>query len=373
MNILKFSWRGPGHPNFGGAEIASHEHSKAWVKQGHKVVLYTSSYKGAKKREYIDGVEVIRDGWQIFGVHVKAFLWYFFADHPKFDIVVDEIHGIPFFTPLYVSSKRLVYIHEVAKEVWSLNPWPMPFKLIPTFIGGLLEPLTFVCFYRNENFMTVSESTKKDLIDWGVNPRKITIIYNGVNLIKIKNSRKKSKIAVYLGAIAKDKGIEDALKTFSKMSDIEPGWKFWVIGKCGEDYMMHIRRLVEDLKLNSKVKFWGFVSDQKKFSLLAKCSVLINPSVREGWGLVNIEANSVFTPVVAYDVPGIRDSVQNEKTGILVEKVMGSDALASAAMKLVNDKRKYKRFQQSAKKWSEKFAWKNATQSSSMLLNRLLH
>ena len=79
MNILILSWRGPGHPNEGGAELVTMEHAKAWVKAGHDVTVFTSSFDDAKKKENINGVEIIRKGGQVFGVHIAAFFWYKFS------------------------------------------------------------------------------------------------------------------------------------------------------------------------------------------------------------------------------------------------------------------------------------------------------
>src|SRR5690349_1570411 len=140
MNILIFSWRGIGHPHEGGAEYSTHEHAKGWVKLGHTVTLFTSSFENGSSHETIDGVEIIRSGAQALGVQINAFIWYIFGAHPKYDLVIDQFHGLPFFTPLFVKTKKLGFIHEAAKEVWRLNPWPKPFNLIPALFGTLLEP-----------------------------------------------------------------------------------------------------------------------------------------------------------------------------------------------------------------------------------------
>src|SRR5258706_4671434 len=171
MNILIFSWRGPKHPNAGGAELSTQEHAKALVKAGHKVTLFTSSFKGGKSEEWINGVHIIRKGSDVFGVNIEAFFWYLFGNHLNFDLVIDQFHGIPFFTPLYVKVKKLGFIHEVAKEVWWLNPWPKPLNLIPGILGSLLEPLIFKLLYRQIPFMTVSQSATKDMVKLGIPAR----------------------------------------------------------------------------------------------------------------------------------------------------------------------------------------------------------
>ncbi len=369
MNILIFSWRGPGHPNAGGAEIVTHEHAKAWVKAGHKVTLFTSLYSGAKTKEIIDGVQIIRESHDFGGVNLAAWRWYS-SLKGKPDLVVDEFHGIPFFTPLYVKGKKLAFIHEVAKEVWLINHLSFPFNFIYGILGYLTEPLIFKLFYTKAPFMTVSESTKEDLIAWSIPARNISVIPNGITAIKLKVEKNSVKTCMYLGAIAHDKGIEDALETFSLISKNDKTWQFWVVGRGDKYYMELLKRKCKDLKISDKVKFWGYVSERTKFELLGKAHILVNPSVREGWGLVNIEAAFSGTPVVGYDVPGVKDSVINGKTGFLVAKG-NTPGLALNCLELTEDKKKYEELRRGAITFSKKFSWEKSSRESLKLIERI--
>lgn len=370
MNILIFNWRDPNSPKSGGAEIVTMEHAKAWIRSGHKVTLFSSFYKGAKKKEVIGGVTVIRYGNEAFQVQLLAFFWYMFGDHDKFDLIVDQFHGIPFFTPLYVRAKKLAFIHEVTKNVWKLNPWPKPFNLIPSFFGPIFEPLIFKKIYKNVPFMTVSKSTEKDLIEWEIRREHIHVIYSGYNLPKDFSlpEKEKKKTIIFLGALAEDKGVEDAIKAFSLIKGKDTEWQFWVVGKGDKNYKKKLFDLSEQLQVDN-IKFWGYVSDNKKFNLLARAHVLVNPSVREGWGLVNIEANAVGTPVVAYDVAGCSDSIKNDETGILV--ILGNyKGLAESIITLVNNASLYNKLRRNALGWSKKFSWEKATKKSLTLINK---
>lgn len=365
MNILILSWRGPGHPNEGGAELVTMEHAKAWVKAGHDVTLFTSDDGKTKKEETIDGVHILRKGKQVFGVHLSAFFWYKFKKHKKFDLVIDQFHGIPFFTPLYIRERKLAFIHEVAKEVWSLNPWPKPFNKVPSVIGTKLEPFIFKKFYKNISFMTVSESTRDDLENWGIRKNSITVIHNGITLPKLSKLPEKNttKTVMFLGAISEDKGIFDAIKIFGEINRKDDMWQFWIAGKSTPDYRDKMKKLEGELGIFEKTKYWGYVSEKKKFELLSASHFLINPSIREGWGLVNIEANAVGTPVVAYDVAGIRDSVINKKTGLLV-KMGDFRSMAEKVIKTANDRQVYNKLVSESKKWSKKFSWEKSTKES---------
>lgn len=371
LNILILSWRGPGHPNAGGAEISTHEHAKGWVKAGHNVTLFTSYYKGVRQKENIDGVIIIRREHQVFGVQLAAFRWYLFGNHPKFDLVIDQFHGIPFFTPLFVRVKKLGFIHEVAKEVWWLNSWQKPLNLIPAIIGTIFEPLIFYLLYKRIPFMTVSESTKKDLISWGIAEKNIVVINNGFNNFKLKSlpSKEKKKTIIFLGALSKDKGIEDALLTFVKLQNGQENFQFWVVGKGEENYLKFLKNMTMKLRIKN-IKFWGYVTEEKKFELLSRAHVLISPSIREGWGLTVIEAASMGTPTAAYNVPGLRDSIVDGKTGILCLENSVED-LANKIYQLLTDEKKYDRIRKNAMSWSKNFSWEKAVSKSLQLIQSL--
>ncbi len=370
MNILVLSWRGVKHPNAGGAEVSTFEHARGWVKMGHRVTLFTSYFPNAKKEEISDGVEIKRYGRQMFGVQLEAFVWYLFKNHEKFDLVIDEFHGIPFFTPFYVRVKKMGFIHEVAKEVWMLNPWPKPYNIFPAVIGTLFEPLIFK-FYKKVPFMTVSDSTKKDLIAWGIPKSEITVVHNGVTIPKnLKEFDKEKELTlIFLGALSKDKGIEDALAAFACVYTKNKNSKLWVVGKSDKEYLKKLKLLAEKLEINDRVTFYDFVTEEKKFELLSRAHLLINTSTREGWGLVVIEAAWMGTPTVGYNVPGLRDSIVDGKTGILCNP--DPNSCAKDILFLMKDNKKYQAFQVNSRKWAEGFSWKKSVQNSLKLIKKL--
>lgn len=370
MNILILGWRGPKHPNAGGAEQVVHEHAKGWVKAGHNVTLFTSYFTGAKIEEDVDGIKVIRKSFQYWGVHFAAIFWYIFDKHPKFDLVIDQFHGIPFFTPLYIKIKKIALIQEVAKEVWFANQMPFPINYIIGLIGYLGEPFIFL-FYKRVHFMTGSESAKKDLIKYGIDRKNITIVPHGVKLLEKPKIYSKSEptIISFLGAISKDKGVEDAIKAFGLL-DKNKNYKLWIIGKCSKNYKNELSKLVKMLAIEDRVKFWGYVEESQKFDLLKKTHILVNPSIREGWGLVNIEANSVGTPVVSYKSAGLVDSVKDGVSGVIVEKNTPAK-IAENIKKLTKDQDLYKKMQEGSINWCKKFDWKKSKILSLNLLVRI--
>jgi glycosyltransferase involved in cell wall biosynthesis len=96
------------------------------------------------------------------------------------------------------------------------------------------------------------------------------------------------------------------------------------------------------------------------------------PSVREGWGISIIEANSVGTPAVGYAVPGLVDSIVDGVTGILVppRKV---EALADAAKRVLIDSYSARTFSEKAIDWSKKFSWDDAAEKFYDVLNLVVN
>lgn len=370
MRILIFSWRGPGHPNAGGAELVTHEYAKAWVAAGHSVTLFTSIFPGADIKESMDGVEIIRQGSQHLTVQFYAWRW-FVKNKKMFDIVFDHFHGIPFYTPLYVRTKKVAFIHEVAREVWKLNALPAYIQWLPSLVGPFVEKFTFK-LYRNIPFLTVSQSTKNDLVEYGILKENITVIANGVTIPKEMKRFNKEEVntVLYLGPLAKDKGIDDALNVFSLLHRSDEKWNFWIVGKGGAMEVEWLKRQMSTLNIEKQTIYWGFVTEKKKFELLQRAHILINPSVHEGWGLVNIEANACGTPVVAYDVHGCRDSIKDGETGILVAKgdIRG---MAEKIIELIENKIKSETMQKNAIMWSEEFTWAKSTKESIAYLEEL--
>ncbi len=371
MNILILSWRGPKSPRAGGAELVTHEYAKGWVEAGHRVTLFTSFFPGAKENEIIDGVEIIRRGGEVFSVQVRAFWWYLFGDHSKFDLVVDQFHGVPFFTPLFVRVKKLAFIHEVASEVWKLNPWPKPFNLIPFVVGTLFEPLVFKLLYAQIPFLTVSNSTKKELLAWGV--KKVSVIENGIDVPKLTRQPAKNNqpTITFLGALSRDKGIEEAIKVFKELEERHPKhFLFWIIGKGEGSFMNHLKKVIKKDGLEKRLKLWGYVDTLTKFELVAKSHLLINPSVKEGWGLVVIEGAAMGTPTVAFNVAGLRDSIVNNKTGVLCsEKTV--ESMTQSIVDLLEDKNRYSKMRDNAKEWSAHFSWTRSIKQSLKLIENL--
>lgn len=357
MRILILNWRDINNPSSGGAEVLTHEIAKRFVKLGNHVVQFSSFFSGARHEEVVDGVKIVREGnadirTLFASVHFRAFLFYQ-REKKKFDVVIDEVHGIPFFTPWYVKGEKIVLICEVAGELWKKN-----FGLFFGLLGLLVEKFYLFLVYKNLLFVTISDSTKKDLIENGVNKKNITVLPMGINVPKDMGDikKEKEKTLIFVGRLTVAKGIEDALSALKEILKINKDVKLWIVGRGDEKYTEKLKRMCKRLGIKNNVIFYGFVSERKKFLLLARAHLLIHSSLKEGFGLTIPEAGCVGTPVVAYNSPGLRDIVINGNNGILVAK-NSPELLASMALRLFSDDLLYQKFCFGAKKEARQYNW----------------
>ncbi len=284
-------------------------------------------------------------------MHWSAFRHYQGKLAGNFDVVVDEINTIPFFTPLWADIPVVAFIHQLAREVWW---YESPFPL--SALGFFAEPL-YLRAYRRVPAITVSESTKLDLTNLGfVGP--MTVLPEGLEPLTVSSvTRPAHPTFLYAGRLAPSKRVSDVIRAFAAFDKSSDRGELRLLGDGRPEYIRALHKLARDLGVSERVRFLGRISRERKHMEMAGAHMLLLASAREGWGLVVIEANAFGTPAVAYDVPGLRDSIRHEKTGLLVRP--SPEALAGSMIRLWSDSSLYERLATGAKAWSVTFSFEN--------------
>jgi glycosyltransferase involved in cell wall biosynthesis len=282
-------------------------------------------FPGGDSEEELDGVELHRRGGRL-AVYSKAkeYCKNFAND---FDLVVDEINTRPFMTPRYVRRKPIVaLIHQLAREYWFYEvPWPL------SWIGYYYLEKAWLSHYQRVTTITVSESTKRDLLDWGFT--NIHTVPEGISVPLLAELPEKEDrpTLLFVGRLKRVKKPDHAIRAFQAVRERIPGTRLWIVGSG------YLRERLEHIAIEG-VEFMGRVEESIKIDLMTRAHVLLFPAVREGWGLTITEANARGTVAVAYDVPGVRDAIKNNETGILVPRD-DYEALASGACSLLENER----------------------------------
>ncbi len=106
MKILILNYRDITHPLAGGAEVHLHRIFGRIAQLGHSVMLFTTGYKNAKKREIIDGIEIIRCGGDAFFQANVFFKLPGIIKKFKPDIIVEDLNKLPLFSYSFGCQKR---------------------------------------------------------------------------------------------------------------------------------------------------------------------------------------------------------------------------------------------------------------------------
>ena len=362
QKILIFNWRDTKHAWAGGAEVYIHEIAKELIAKGHKVTIFCSNDRTCLPNEVVNSVEVIRRGGH-YTVYLWAFFYYVFKLRGKYDIIVDSENGIPFFTPLYVRKPVIGLVHHIhLQEVFDRH---LPWLLAKT--ASFLETKAMPFVYRNIQMITVSRSSKEEMEKIGLGKTiPIKIVHPGADLSKFKSLPKtRTPSILYLGRLKPYKSIDRLIQVFAEVIKKVPQATLTIAGE-GES-RLELEEITAKLGLENVVKFLGKVSEEVKARLYAKSWVVAQPSKSEGWGITVIEANAAGTPVVASDVPGLRDSVKNPHSGLLVtwdNKEKWTNALIS----ILTDKKQRSSLEQVSKSWAQKFTWEVSTEKLSELI-----
>jgi glycosyltransferase involved in cell wall biosynthesis len=359
LKILIFNWRDIKNPEAGGAEVFTHEVAKRFVKMGHNVTLFVPSFKSAKPRELIDGVEVLRSGSK-YTVYWKAKQHYKQEFKGTVDVVIDEINTRPFMTVKFVKEPVVALIHQLAREYWF---YETPFPI--NYIGYYFLEDRWLRNYVNVPTVTVSESTRKDLLDLGF--KKVFMVPEGLNFIPLSKFPEKEvyPVVAYAGRLKKAKRPDHAIRAFKIIREKFPKAELWIIGDG--PFRKYLERIAGE-----GVKFFRGISNEERRRLLARAWVLVNPSVREGFGLNVLEANALGTPSIAYDVTGLRDSIINGKTGLLVKEKGDIKRLAEVISMVLSDRTLRMNLSANALEYSKNFSWDGTAQEFEKILKEMV-
>jgi glycosyltransferase involved in cell wall biosynthesis len=363
MNILALNWNDLKNPYSGGAEVHLEELLRRLVKYGHKVTLFCSNYQGGKLEEISEGIRIIRRGNRYNFNLIAPFHLRKLVSQNKFDLLIEDVNKIPFYTPLYLNLKTLVVVpHLFATTVFhEIN------FVLGTYI--YLSERPFVPVYKGRKFNVISESTAADLVKRGVPKSDVSVIHCGIDrqTYAFDESIKKydEPTVLYLGRVKKYKSIHHLISAFRIVRDKLPNARLMIVGTG--DYLKQLQALAHSLNLDESVEFPGFVSLENKLERMRKAHVGVLPSIREGWGLTNIECNAVGTTVVAADSAGLRDSVKDGVTGLLYPYGNIEGLATKLLMILADDNYRYK-LEQEALKWAATFDWDIAAKSFEKLI-----
>lgn len=176
--------------------------------------------------------------------------------------------------------------------------------------------------YDNIDYLAVLTEEAKDMIEKNVFKKetktKCVVLENFINPITFSKTIKREKVIVAVGRLHPDKGYSRLLEIFSEVHRIHPEWRLRIIGDGPiKDSLI---RIAKEFNISSSVDFLGFMSNYETRMEMRKSSIYAMTSLREGFGIVIIEAMEAGLPVLSFDGSiGPRSIIQHGENGFIVK------------------------------------------------------
>lgn len=312
--IAFLAWRDTAHPEGGGSELFIERVAEHLADRGWDVTLCVAAHRNAPEDEVRSGVRLRRRGGRL-TVYLHGLAYLLSATGRRTDVVVDVQNGIPFFSPLVRRHGVVNLVHHVHREQWQII-----YPGVMGTIGWLLESRVAPHLYRRCRYVTVSEASRQELSSLGVDPERISLVYNGLDTPNPERRlpRAGRPTVTTLSRLVPHKQIEHALDTAAAVRVTVPDLRIEVIG----DGWWHdkLTARATELELGDAVTFHGAVTDSARDDILDRTWVLLVPSAKEGWGIAVMEAAARGVPAIAYrSAGGVGEAIVDGETGWLVD------------------------------------------------------
>jgi glycosyltransferase involved in cell wall biosynthesis len=345
--VLIVAWRDVASPQAGGSELLVDQLAAGLVARGDQVTLLCGG--PAAPHAY----EVVRSGGP-YSQFLRAPLAY--RRLRDCDVVVEVCNGMPFLTPLWAGKPTVCMVNHVHTDLW-----PLRFRPPVSTVGQFLEQRVMPWAHRRNLVVTVSNSTASELQALGVDRERIRMLNNGAAPAGPPVPRSRRPLFLALGRLAEYKRIDLLLRLWERVRPVVGG-RLVIAGDGPE------RGYLESLA-GPDVLFTGRISERRKHQLLGSAWLLLHPALIEGWGIVVTEAALRGTPTVGFDVPGLRDSVDDGQTGVLART---EAAYASAWAALALDPARRELMGAAARHRAAQLRWSTAVRHFSAVLDEAL-
>ena len=354
-HVLVLNERDLDNPRAGGAEIHLFEIFGRLAAAGDRVTMLCAGFPGGATEATIAGVHVRRLGGSRVGYYaqvVQACRAYIARERPE--VLVEALNKMPFLSPLYTRLPLVAIVHHLFGTT-AFQQVPAPVAAAVVGAEWLIPRL-----YRRATFVAISDSSRDDMIARGIPGSAIRVVLCGVDHARYRpdaSARDARPLIVFVGRLERYKRLDVLLEAVAALR--RGGLDARAVIAGAGDALDAVRAQARALGLADCVAVPGFVDEAEKVRLLQAAHVAVQPSEKEGWGLTVIEANACGTPCVAAAVPGLRDSVRDGETGLLVPP-RDPETLAASLGRVLRDDALRARLAAGALAWAARFNWEDA-------------
>lgn len=306
------AWRDLADVEAGGSELHAATIARLWAEAGVEVTIRTSYAQGAPPESTRSGYHVIRRAGR-YMVFPRAIAAELAGRHGPRDALVEIWNGVPWLAPLWAAGPKVTWLHHVHGPMWGMVLPPNLARF-----GELLERRLAPPFYRNQRVVTLSPSSRREVIEQlGLRPSRVTVVPPGIDpQFSPGGERSTHPLVVAVGRLMPVKAFDVLIQQIAPLRVDHPDLELVIVGEGAE--RERLEAMVAGLDASDWIRLPGRLSDDELVALLRRAWLLASASVAEGWGMTVTEAAACGTPSVVTDIAGHRDAVDGGRSGLLV-------------------------------------------------------
>lgn len=337
------------YPHIGGVEVVFKNLCEGLAKKGYEVDVVTHRLKGTKNYEAINDVKIHR----VRCFHSRyLFTFFSIAKAVRLAKKADLIHTTTFngafpawFASKILKKKCLININ----EVW-VGKWRKITEMgwLNAKVHDLLERMIYLLNF--DMYISISESTKKQMVEQGISPKKIRVVYPGIDYkhwnpktqdgMKIRKKLGLENKFVYLftGRPGISKGLEYLIRAVPLISKRIPCSMLLAIVSKDPAYKKryaHILKVIGQLGIKSQVMLHDPVSYKELPRYVNAADCVVVPSLSEGFGFCAVEACAMGKPVVASSTTSLPEVVSGS---YVLVKPRNPESIAEGVVNVYNKK-----------------------------------
>lgn len=338
-------------PEFGlaGAEVMAENLAYGLKAQGHEVLMISlyCVHTAITERLEKNGVKIEYLGKKK-GLDLSIILkMRRIMKHFKPDVIHTHRYVLPyaFLASMGMNVKRIHTIHNIAEKEVPNRQLPIQ-KALFRELGVVPVAITPIIRKSIETY-------------YGLDQNEVPLVYNGIDLAQCivkKDTQLSSPVRVlHVGRFAPQKNHQMIVEAFAEIVRDYSECELDLVGDG--DLVDSVKQKVKELGIEKKVHFVGLLD--KVYEKMSESDIFILPSNYEGMPITLIEAMATGLPIVATDVGGIPDMLENKKSGLLVR--VAKHEIANGIVTLIKDDTLRATVSQGAKQKVMQFSLENMT------------
>jgi len=347
--VHMLAWRDLDDPEAGGSELHADKVATAWAAAGVDVSLRTAHAPGHLPQATRNGYSVVRKAGR-YAVFPRSAMSGALGHGGPWDGLVEIWNGMPFFSPVWAPCPRVVFLHHVHGEMWR-----MVLKPPLSQIGEALESTIAPPFYRRTRVLTLSESSRREIIEMLRLPAaNISVIPPGIDdSYAPLGERSPHPLVLACGRLVPVKRFDILIDALIRLRQEHPTLEAVIVGEGYERPALEAQ--IRAAGATDWLRLPGRVDDAALLDYYRRAWVLTSASAREGWGMTITEAAACGTPSVVSNIAGHTDAVADGLSGLLVEP----GDLAGALNRVLSDQGLRDRLSAGALAHAATFTWAN--------------